>query len=159
MLCEIIFHPSDTKHWNESEKRNITEETEWKEWERLASTLDTGVQTEMRKFRESSVSPACFFQTQRSDVWKVMNQGPQARTGATRLNCVTWGTDGKVEQREGKQRKLSDFCGHYHAMCALHKTFIMENALLLWLGIQNPDQIYTRHFLSLLFFVFHLILT
>lgn len=124
-----------------SEKRNTNREKVQKKRKGIANKSEAEVQMELRKFRESHVSAACFFQTQQSDVWKVMNQGPQARTGATRLNCMTRGTDGKLEQGEGKQRKLSDFCGHYHAVCAPHKTFIAEDASLLWFGIQNLDQI------------------
>lgn len=124
-----------------SEKRNTIGEKVQKKRKGKMIKSEAEVQMELRKFGESHVSAACFFQTQQSDVWKVMNQGPQARTGATRLNCMTWGTDGKLEQREGKQRKLSDFYGHYHAVCAPHKTFIAEDASLLWFGIQNLDQI------------------
>lgn len=139
--CRIIFYLSDTKQWNSSKERDTMGEKRQKKWKRTASKLEAVVQMETRKIRGRCLSPVCFFQTQPSNVWKVMNQGPQARTGATRLNCMTWGTDGKLEQREGKQRKLSDFCGHYHAVCALHKTFITEDASLLWFGIQNLDQI------------------
>lgn len=138
--CGFIFHPSDTKeHTGMRKEAQLQRKGRRSEKEQQINPK----QKYKQRWGNSGkvVSPACFFQTQQSDVWKVMNQGSQARTGATRLNCMTWGADGKLEQREGKQRKLSDFCGHYHAACAPHKTFIVEDALLLWFGIQNLDQI------------------
>lgn len=106
-LCEVLFHPRDTKHWTRSEKRNTTWETERKKWERLASKMEAEVQTEMRKFRESSVSPACFFQTQRCLKSDESGTTGKDRSNKAQLCDLRHGWESRAER--GKAEKTVRF--------------------------------------------------